>query len=85
VTICPCCGFKFEGHLSNGCKGCGARSVGEPLPRPEFELPAYGRPLLLVITGALMVIGFLVETIANGLPSPSVSQFCGAADACIDR
>jgi hypothetical protein len=64
VTICPCCGFKFEGEMSNGCEGCGARSVGEPLPRPEFELPAYGRSLLLVVTGTLMVLGLLVETIA---------------------
>lgn len=64
MTICPCCGFKFEGNLRNGCESCGVRSVGEPLPRPERELPAYGRPLLLVVMGTLMVLGFLGETIA---------------------
>ena len=64
MTICPCCGFRFEGDLRKGCEGCGARSVGEPLPKPEHELPAYGRPLLLVATGTLMVLGFLAETVA---------------------
>lgn len=63
MTICPCCGCKFEGELRNGCESCGARSVGDPLPRPERELPAYGRPLLLVAMGTLMVLGFLGETI----------------------
>jgi hypothetical protein len=63
VTICPCCGFKFQGDLREGCKGCGARSVGEPLPKPARELPAYGRPLLLAISGTVMVLGFLVETV----------------------
>ena len=63
MTICPCCGFKFEGSLSQGCEACGARSVGEPLPRPEHELPSYGRSLLLSVTGVLMVLAFLIETI----------------------
>ncbi len=45
LTICPCCGFKFHGALSSGCKQCGARAVGEPLPRPAHELPSYGRSL----------------------------------------
>jgi len=63
VTICPCCGFRFEGDLRTGCKGCGARAVGEPLPKPEQELPAYGRSLLLTVTGIVMVLGFLAQTI----------------------
>jgi len=63
VTICPCCGFRFEGDLREGCIECHARSVGEPLPKPEFELPAYGRPLLLTIMGSLMVLGFTIETV----------------------
>ena len=63
VIVCPCCGFRFEGDLRKGCEGCGARSVGEPLPKPEHELPAYGRSLLLTATGIAMVLGFLVETI----------------------
>jgi hypothetical protein len=45
------------------CDGCGARSVGEPLPRPENELPAYGRSLLLSVIGTLAVLVFAVETI----------------------
>lgn len=63
MTICPCCGFKFEGSLSQGCEACGARSVGEPLPKPEHELPSYGRSLLLSVTGVLMVLAFLVQTV----------------------
>lgn len=62
MTICPCCGVRFEGDLRQGCQ-CGARSVGEPLPKPERELPAYGRSLLLTIVGIAMVLGFLAQTI----------------------
>ena len=64
MTICPCCGFKFHGALSNGCKECGARAVGEPLPRPEHVLPSYGRSLLLAAGGSLVVLVFVVQTVA---------------------
>ena len=63
MTICPCCGFKFHGALSSGCKQCGARAVGEPLPRPAYELPSYGRALALSLAGGLIVIVYLVQTI----------------------
>lgn len=63
MTICPCCGFKFEGTLSQGCASCGARSVGEALPKPEHELPSYGRSLLLAVTGSLIVLVFMTQTI----------------------
>lgn len=63
MTICPCCGFKFEGTLSDGCKDCGARAVGEALPKPKHELPSYGRSLALVIAGSLIVLVFTVQTI----------------------
>ena len=63
MTICPCCGFKFHGALTSGCKQCGARAVGEPLPKPEHELPSYGRALLLSVTGSLVVLVFLTQTI----------------------
>lgn len=63
MTICPCCGFKFHGALSSGCKQCGARAVGEPLPRPANELPSYGRALALSISGSLIVLVFLVQTV----------------------
>ena len=63
VTTCPCCGFKFEGDLRQGCEACGARAVGDPLPRPEHVLPAYGRTLVLVAIGTLTVLAFLAEII----------------------
>jgi hypothetical protein len=67
VTICPCCGFKSanseSGVSGTGCASCGARSVGEPLPRPEHELPSYGRSLVLTVAGSLLVIVFLTQTI----------------------
>lgn len=43
--------------------GCGARAVGEPLARPEHELPAYGRALLISVIGAATVLLFLFVTI----------------------
>ncbi|HEX8709968.1 MAG TPA: hypothetical protein VF723_17135 [Pyrinomonadaceae bacterium] len=64
MTVCPCCGFKFEGDLREGCQGCGARAVGEPLSRPLKELPFYGRALLVSTVGAATLITFLVSTIA---------------------
>jgi hypothetical protein len=67
VTICPCCGFKSShsaGAISSeACLSCGAHSVGEALPRPEHELPSYGRSLLLVVTGVLSVLVFVADTI----------------------
>jgi hypothetical protein len=49
--------------MHDGCLSCGAYSVGEPLPRPERELPSYARSLVLTVTGTLMVLVFSVETI----------------------
>jgi hypothetical protein len=62
VTICPCCGFKSETELSAGCAACGACPVGEALPKPEHELPSYGRSLVLSVMGALLVLVFLTQT-----------------------
>lgn len=73
MTICPCCGFKFEGSLSDGCEACGAQSVGEALPRPEKELPSYGRSLLLAVSGSLMVLVFLTQTIIALVQKPPIS------------
>ncbi len=64
MTICPCCGFKFHGALTSGCKQCGARAVGEPLPKPAYELPSYGRALVLAASGSLVALVFLVQTIS---------------------
>jgi len=89
VTICPCCGFRFEGDLRTGCEGCGARAVGEPLPKPEHELPAYGRPLLLVVTGMLMVLAFFAQTVAalikDGAPSLNFWSWVAAAETAAWR
>ena len=63
MTICPCCGFKFHGALSSGCKQCGARAVGEPLPKPAQELPSYGRALILAVSGSLVVLVFVIQTL----------------------
>lgn len=63
MTICPCCGFKFHGALSSGCRQCGARAVGEPLPKPAQELPSYGRALILAVSGSLVVLVFVTQTI----------------------
>ena len=75
MTICPCCGFKSDnpgsGVSTESCLSCGAHSVGEPLPRPEHELPSYGRSLLLAVTGALTVLLLLSQTIIALVQSSS--------------
>ena len=67
MRICPCCGFKSESvlarELSDDCPSCGVRPVGEPLPRPENQLPSFGRSLVLTVTGALIVLIFVTQTI----------------------
>ena len=73
MTICPCCGFKFVGALSNGCRQCGARAVGEPLPRPAHELPSYGRALVLAIAGSVTVLVFVVQLIISMFQRKSLS------------
>jgi len=64
LTICPCCGAKFEGELSDGCASCGARAVGPPLARPERELPAYGHALTVVAAGLLLFLALAVAFVA---------------------
>lgn len=63
MTVCPCCGFRFEGDLMDGCVACGARAVGEPLARPEFELPAYGRGVLVGAMGLVLLLSFMLSTL----------------------
>ena len=63
MTICPCCGFKFHGALTMGCQQCGARAIGEPLPKPENVLPSYGRALVLAVSGSLVVLVFVTQTL----------------------
>ncbi|MGI9069326.1 MAG: hypothetical protein ACR2HX_23360 [Pyrinomonadaceae bacterium] len=49
--------------MSDGCQSCGAVAVGEPLPRPDHQLPSFGRSLVLAVMGALMVLIFVTQTI----------------------
>jgi hypothetical protein len=63
LTVCPCCGGKFVGDLRAGCTLCGAQAVGEPLARPEIELPAYGRGTLVGAIGVLLLLSFTLSTI----------------------
>jgi len=63
VTICPCCGLKDVASLIQGCEQCGARAVGDALPKPARELPSYGRALILVLSGSLLVLVFLSQTV----------------------
>jgi hypothetical protein len=49
--------------MSSGCENCGSCPVGDPLPRPQHELPSYGRSLALVVSGALVVLIFISQTI----------------------
>jgi hypothetical protein len=73
LTICPCCGFKFTGDLRAGCANCGARAVGEPLARPEHELPSYGRALLVGVAGASALLAFLIATLTALLQRATLS------------
>lgn len=78
MRICPCCGFKSDSflarELSDACQSCGVHPVGEPLPRPEHQLPSFGRSVLLTVIGALMVLIFVAQTISAlvQLSPPSV-------------
>jgi hypothetical protein len=74
LTVCPCCGFKFEGDLQrDGCKACGARAVGPPLSKPARELPFYGRALFVGATGGIILVIFLISTIVALFESTPVS------------
>lgn len=63
MTVCPCCGCKFEGELQDGCAGCGARAIGAPLAPPERMLPFYGRAFFIGMLGAVLLGAFLVSII----------------------
>ena len=60
ITVCPCCGHKFGGSLFDGCPACGVQAVGEPLSRPEHELPNYGRAISLATFGGFLLVTLLV-------------------------
>jgi len=58
--------------LSSGC-ACGARAVGEALPKPEHELPSYARSLILIVSGALAVLVFVGQTFIALFQRPALS------------
>lgn len=78
MTVCPCCGAKFEGELSDGCGACGARAVGPPLARPEFVLPSYGHALAISAAGALLLLALIATTVAALLRGETFSLGAGA-------
>ena len=84
MIICPCCGFKLTGDLYSGCAQCGARAVGEPLARPEHELPSYGRALFVGVVGALLLIMFLVGMVSALLELPTFSLSTGSIVAAAE-
>jgi hypothetical protein len=74
LTVCPCCGFKFEGDLQrDGCTDCGARAVGPPLSKPARELPFYGRALFVGAVGGIILVTFLISIIVALFESTPVS------------
>ncbi len=75
MTICPCCGYRFSGAMSDGCRSCGSVPVGEALPRPDHELPSYGRSLLVCVIGSVMVLVFLIQTVIALLKNAPTSGF----------
>ncbi|HJU53273.1 MAG TPA: hypothetical protein VJ715_01835 [Pyrinomonadaceae bacterium] len=90
MTVCPCCGFKFEGDLQrDGCAACGARAVGPALSRPVRELPSYGRSLFVGVMGGVMLATFLVSTLValfeRGSASFGFWSIMGAAETAAWR
>lgn len=73
LTICPCCGEKFEGEMSAGCAACGARAVGPPLARPERELPSYGHALAICAAGLLLTLALGAAFVAALVERESLS------------
>ena len=65
MIICPSCGSNVEGNLCLGCPACGARAVGPPLAKAEYELPSYGRATLTFVAGGAMTVAFLGLVIAT--------------------
>ena len=63
MIICPACGSSVSGQLSNGCPDCGARAVGPPLAKPEYQLVSYSVAGLSAAVGGVMGLGFLASTV----------------------
>src|SRR5215207_10096040 len=63
--ICPCCGVRFDGEMSDGCAACGARQVGPPLVRPARELPSYAYAIGAVAAGFVLVAAFAAAFVST--------------------
>ena len=64
MIICPSCGSKVDSDLCLGCPSCGARAVGPPLAKAEYELASYGRAVIAFASGTVMAAGVLVAIVA---------------------
>lgn len=55
--LCPCCGH--ERAIENlGCDNCGARRVGDPLPRPDVMKPGLGPAFAASGCAAIIILAF---------------------------
>lgn len=63
MIICPACGSRVYGQLSDGCSSCGARAVGPPLAKPDHQLLSYGPAVITATGGVLMLVAFLASVI----------------------
>jgi len=63
LIICPACGSSVQGQLSKGCSNCGARAVGPPLAKPEYQLVSYAAAGVTAAIGGVMVFGLLASTL----------------------
>lgn len=64
MIICPSCGSKVDSDLCLGCPSCGARAVGPPLAKAEYELASYGRAVIAFASGTVMAAGVLIAIVA---------------------
>ena len=58
MIICPSCGSGVQSDLCLGCPSCGARAIGPPLAKAEYELPSFGRAALAFIIGTALFAAF---------------------------
>ena len=61
-------------ELCLGCPACGARAVGPPLAKPEYELRSFGRAFGVATGGVLMLAAFFSAVIAALVEHKPASQ-----------
>jgi len=89
LIICPSCGSNVEGDLRLGCVSCGARAIGPPLAKAEYQLPSFGRAsvafgsgVALLATFSGLLIAVLVE---NKSSRPGFSTILSAGEVAAWR